>query len=90
MYVMSISLHMGTYQNRRYLALNLNIQILYNTYQKCSTSCHTPVSETIYRKVLSIILTFTSMRHGNEDVIGLKFISLQQLILNKFEPWIDP
>jgi hypothetical protein len=80
---------MGTYQNCRYLALNLNIQILYNTYQKCTTSCHVPVSETIYRKVLSIILTFISMLHGNEDVISLNFRSLQQLILSKLEPWSD-
>jgi hypothetical protein len=80
---------MGTYQNCRYLALNLNIQMLYNTYQKCTTSCHIPVSETINRKVLNIILTFTSMLHGNEDVIGLKFRSLQQLILRKLERWSD-
>jgi hypothetical protein len=80
---------MGTYQVCRYLALNLNIQIFYNTYQKCTKSCHIPVPETIYRKVLSIILTFTSMLHGKEDVISLNFRSLQQLILTKFEPWSD-
>jgi len=79
---------MGTYQNCSYLALNLNIQILYNTYQKC-TSCHIPVSETIFRKVLSIILTFTSMLHGNDDAVSLKFRSLQQLILSKLEPLSD-
>lgn len=45
------------------LSPELNIQVLYNTYQKCTTSCHIPVSETIYRKVLSITLTFTSMLH---------------------------
>ena len=29
------------------------------------------------------------MLHENEDVTRLKFRSLQQLILSKFEPWSD-
>ena len=68
MCVISVSFHMGIYQNYRYLALDLNIQILYNTYQTCTTSCHTPVSETVYGRVISIILTFTSLLHGKIDV----------------------
>jgi hypothetical protein len=63
MYIISVSFHMDIYQNYRYLALDLNIQILYNTYQTCTTSCHTPVRKTVYR-IISIISTFTTLLHG--------------------------